>query len=101
NLGNLQRTVHLGLNPFQQAAFFQCRYELPQILERQSTTSYRLPPQNEADDKITQFIKQNHLGNIFTARKGEDFARSNNIAITISVGYMFNVLSKKKKKNEL
>lgn len=41
------------------------------------------------------------LGNIFTARKGEDFARSNNIAITISVGYMFNVLSKKKKKNEL
>ena len=40
------------------------------------------------------------LGNIFNARKGEDFARSNNMAVTISVGYMFNVLSKKKKKNE-
>ncbi len=40
------------------------------------------------------------LGNIFNARKGEDFSRSNNMAVTISVGYMFNVLTKKKK-NEL
>ena len=52
NLGNLQRTVHLGLNPFQQSAFFQCRYELPQILERQNTSPYCLPLQHESHDEV-------------------------------------------------
>lgn len=40
------------------------------------------------------------LGNIFEARKGEEFSKSNNIAVTISVGYLFNIFSKKNKKYE-
>lgn len=35
------------------------------------------------------------LGNIFGASKSDPFSSSNNQAITISVGYLFNVLSKK------
>lgn len=39
------------------------------------------------------------LGNIFHTSKSDPFQRSNNQAITISVGYLFNVLSKKKNDN--
>lgn len=39
------------------------------------------------------------LGNIFSSTKADPFQRSNNQAITISVGYLFNVLSKKKNDN--
>ncbi len=35
------------------------------------------------------------LGNIFNTSKSDPFSRSNNQAITISVGYLFNVLSKR------
>ncbi len=35
------------------------------------------------------------LGNIFSVRKGEDFSVANNQAITLSVGFLFDVLSRK------
>ncbi|MCQ2336778.1 MAG: PorT family protein [Paludibacteraceae bacterium] len=35
------------------------------------------------------------LGNIFSVRKGEDFSKANNQAVTISVGFLFDVLSRK------
>lgn len=40
------------------------------------------------------------LGNVFAATKADAFQRSNNQAITISVGYLYNVLTKKKKEYE-